>query len=384
LKKETAVPPQPRFPFIYSYPYGRRRFLQAASATMAALTLANCRTNLTGETTTPRTPSGDGNNTLHIYTWSNYIDQDIVKTFTERTGLKVIFDIFDSNEVMLTKLQSGGGNAYSLIYPSDYMVSQMVDLDMLTALDSDRLPGMKQLKSRWANPGYDPNNAHSVPFSTGTTGLIYNREATPGVPEDWDFLWQARPQISRRFTLLDDMREVLGATLKSLGYSYNTNDATQIEAAYRKLLELKPDIAAFKTGGFEDEILAGDLAVAMAYSSDAIALTLQDPGLAYQIPRSGTSLWTDTMAIPATAPNPDAAYQWLNFMLEPEVARVTAERFFLGTVNQTAFEQLPPELKGNRDLYPEDDVLDRSEGIAPISTASNDLFDRFWTELTSA
>jgi spermidine/putrescine transport system substrate-binding protein len=351
---------------------------------VAAVTLANCRANLTAPTVAPGDSSTSGENTLHIYTWSNYIDRDTVTAFRDQTGVKVIFDIFDSNEVMLTKLQSGGGNAYSLIYPSDYMVSQMVDLDMLTALDSDRLPGMKQLKSRWANPGYDPNNAHSVPFSTGTTGLIYNREATPGVPEDWDFLWQARPQISRRFTLLDDMREVLGATLKSLGYSYNTNDATQIEAAYRKLLELKPDIAAFKTGGFEDEILAGDLAVAMAYSSDAIALTLQDPGLAYQIPRSGTSLWTDTMAIPATAPNPDAAYQWLNFMLEPEVARVTAERFFLGTVNQTAFEQLPPELKGNRDLYPEDDVLDRSEGIAPISTASNDLFDRFWTELTSA
>ncbi|MEB3313814.1 MAG: spermidine/putrescine ABC transporter substrate-binding protein [Cyanobacteriota bacterium] len=378
------MPLKPRFPLVHSYPYGRRRFLQAASGTVAALTLANCRTNLTGETTTPRNPSGDGKDTLHIYTWSNYIDQDMVRSFTERTGLKVIFDIFDSNEVMLTKLQSGGGNAYSLIYPSDYMVSQMVDLAMLTALDADRLPGIKNLKSRWANPGYDPNNAHSVPFSTGTTGLIYNREATPGVPEDWEFLWQARPQISRRFTLLDDTREVLGATLKSLGYSYNTNDATQIEAAYRKLLALKPHIAAFKTGGFEDEILAGDLAVAMAYSADAIPLTRQDTNLAYQIPGSGTSLWTDTMAIPATAPNPEAAYQWINFMLEPEIARVTAERFFLGTVNQAAFEQLPPELKNNRDLYPEEEVLDRSEGIAPLATASNDLFDRFWTEITSA
>ncbi len=378
------MPPQPLFPPDPGYRYTRRHFLQGAGTTVAALTLANCRANLTGQTTTPDNSSSGGKNTLHIYTWSNYIDQDTVTAFTDQTGVKVIFDIFDSNEVMLTKLQSGGGNAYSLIYPSDYMVTQMVDLGMLTALDPDRLPGIKNLKSRWANPGYDPNNAHSMPFSTGTTGLVYSREVTPGVPEDWEFLWQASPQISRRFTLLDDTREVLGATLKSLGYSYNTNDATQIEAAYRKLLALKPHIAAFKSGGFEDEILAGDLAVAMAYSADAIPLTRQDTNLAYLIPRSGTSLWTDTMAIPTTAPNPEAAYQWINFMLEPEVARVTAERFLFSTVNQAAFEQLPPELQNNRDLYPEEEVLDHSEGIAPLSTASNDLFDRFWTEITSA
>jgi spermidine/putrescine transport system substrate-binding protein len=378
------VPPQPLFPPDPGYRYTRRHFLQGAGTTVAALTLANCRANLTGQTAAPDNSNSGGKNTLHIYTWSNYIDQDTVTAFTDQTGVKVIFDIFDSNEVMLTKLQSGGGNAYSLIYPSDYMVTQMVDLGMLTALDPDRLPGIKNLKSRWANPGYDPNNAHSMPFSTGTTGVVYNREVTPGVPEDWEFLWQASPQISRRFTLLDDTREVLGATLKSLGYSYNTNDATQIEAAYRKLLEIKPHIAAFKSGGFEDEILAGDLAVAMAYSADAIPLTRQDTNLAYLIPRSGTSLWTDTMAIPTTAPNPEAAYQWINFMLEPEVARVTAERFLFSTVNQAAFEQLPPELQNNRNLYPEEEVLDRSEGIAPLATASNDLFDRFWTEITSA
>ena len=375
---------QPPFPPPPRYRYDRRHFLRASGATVAAVTLANCRTNLTGKINAPGNPSDGGKNTLHIYTWSNYIDQDTVAAFTEQTGLKVIFDTVDSNEVMLAKLQSGGGNAYSLIYPSDYMVTQMVDLDMLMALDPDRLQGVKNLKFRWANPSYDPNNAHSMPFSTGTTGLIYNREVTPGVPEDWEFLWQASPKISRQFTLLDDTREVLGATLKSLGYSYNTNDATQIEAAFRKLLELKPHIAAFKSGGFEDEILAGDLAVAMAYSADAIALTRQDTNLAYVIPRSGTSLWTDTMAIPATAPNPEAAYQWINFMLEPEVARVTAERFLFSTVNQAAFEQLPAELKNNRNLYPEEEVLDRSEGIAPLATASNDLFDRFWTEITSA
>jgi spermidine/putrescine transport system substrate-binding protein len=133
---------------------------------------------------------------------------------------------------------------------------------------------------------------------------------------DWEFLWANQSALSRRITLIDDMRETLGATLKSLGYSYNTNNPTEIEAAYNRLLELQPAIAAFKTTGFESELLAGDLSVSMAYSSDAIALTLEDDRMEYILPASGSSLWTDTLAIPSTAPNVEAAYQWINFMLE--------------------------------------------------------------------
>jgi spermidine/putrescine transport system substrate-binding protein len=180
------------------------------------------------------------------------------------------------------------------------------------------------------------------------------------------------------------MREVVGAALKSLGYSYNTNDPGQIKAAYRKLLELKPHIAAFKTNGFEDEILSGDLEVSMAYSIDAIPLIRANNRLEYLIPRSGTSIWTDTMAIPTSAPNGDAAYQWINFMLEPEIARVMTERFFLGTVNQAALDRLSPELKNNRSLYPKAETLANSETIQPLTTASNDLFDRLWTEMTNS
>ncbi len=357
----------------------RRRFLKVSAATLTGLTLTNCRRNLTAGSS-----GGNGQNTLYIYTWANYTDQDITKLFTQRTGINVVFDVFDSNEVMLTKLQSGGGSVYSIIYPTDYMVSQMIGLGMLTKLDPGRLTGMKNLRSRWTNPPYDQQNAHSVPFSTGTTGLLYNRDAGIGQPEDWDFLWDNRQSLSRRITLIDDMREVVGATLKSLGYSYNTNDAAQIKAAYGKLLKLKPYIAAFKTNGFEDEILSGDLAIVMAYSIDAIPLIRANKRLEYLIPRSGTSIWTDTMAIPTSAPNVDAAYQWINFMLEPEVARVMTERFSLGTVNQAALDRLSPELKNNQSLYPKAEILTQSETIQPLTTASNDLFDRLWTEMTNS
>ncbi|NJL45081.1 MAG: spermidine/putrescine ABC transporter substrate-binding protein [Leptolyngbyaceae cyanobacterium SM2_3_12] len=362
--------------------------MQGSAAAVAGLTLANCRQNLTGvqptdgETATPA--AGDGGDTLHIYTWANYTDAGLIEAFTERTGINVIVDTFDSNEIMLTKMQAGGGSAYSLIYPSDYMVSEMIDLNLLAELDQPRIAGLDNLKEKWVNPGYDPNNAHSVPFSWGTTGLLYNLDAVPSAPADWDFLWANQPALSRRITMLDDMRETLGAVLKSLGYSYNTNDPDEINAAFNRLLELRPDIAAFKTTGFESEILSGDLGVSMAYSSDAIALTLEDDRLGYVIPASGASLWTDTMAIPVTAPNGDAAYQWINFLLEPEVAKAAVERLLFASANQAAFDLLPPEIQNNQSLYPPDEILAKCEGIVAVEDATNDLFDQYWTQITSA
>ncbi len=357
----------------------RRRFLQGSAAVMAGLAATNCRQNLSGP---PRVGSSDG--ALHIYTWANYTDDGLAQAFTEQTGIPVVVDIFDSNEIMLTKLQAGGGDAYSIIYPSDYMVSEMIELDMLTELDQSRITGLENLKAQWANPAYDPGNAHSVPFNWGTTGLLYNSEAAPSSPIDWDFLWDNQPALSRRITLLDDMRETLGATLKSLGYSYNSTNPAEIEAAYRRLLELQPHIAAFKTTGFENELLSGDLSVAMVYSSDGIELTLEDDRIEYVIPASGSSLWTDTLAIPTTAPNVDAAYQWINFLLEPEVARAAVERLYFATANQAAFDLLPNDIRENPDLYPPDEILAKSEGIVGVDEATTDLFDQFWTEVTSA
>lgn len=358
----------------------RRRFLQGSAALTAGLAAANCRQNLSG----PPSGGSGGDGALHIYTWANYTDDGLAAAFTERTGIPVVVDIFDSNEVMLTRLQAGGGDAYSIIYPSDYMVSEMIDLGLLTELDQGRITGLGNLKAKWQNPAYDANNAHSVPFCWGTTGLLYNREATPSAPADWDFLWENQDALSRRITLIDDMRETLGATLKSLGYSYNSNNPAEIEAAYDRLLELRPHIAAFKTTGFENELLGGDLSVSMAYSSDAIALTLEDDRMEYIIPASGSSLWTDTLAIPATAPNVAAAYQWISFILEPEVASAAVERLFFATANQAAFDRLPAEIQTNEDLYPPEAILAKSEGIVAVDTASTDLFDQFWTQVTSA
>ncbi|MCU0525507.1 MAG: spermidine/putrescine ABC transporter substrate-binding protein [Elainella sp. Prado103] len=363
----------------------RRRFLQFSAAAVSTVALSNCARNL-GEAPAEQ-PSQSANilddSVLHIYTWADYSNTDLYQRFTEKTGIQVVSDVYDSNETMLAKLQAGGGNQYSIIYPSDYMVRQMIDAQLLLKLDRSKLVGLDNLMDRWQNPPYDPNSAHSLPFNWGTTGLIYNTEVLKTTPEDWDFLWENQPELAGKMTLLDDVRETLGMVLKSLGYSYNATDPTQIEAAAQQLLTLKPALSGFQTYGWEDQLIAGDLSICMTYSTLGNLLPLDNPQLVYVIPQSGTSIWTDTMAVPAKAPNVAAAYAWMNFILDPDNSAFAATQLKLGTPNQAAFGKLPTEIQAKKTLYPTAAMIAKGEGITPVGEAQT-LYDTLWTEIKSA
>ncbi|MGF1461503.1 MAG: PotD/PotF family extracellular solute-binding protein [Leptolyngbyaceae cyanobacterium] len=371
----------------------RRRFLQGSAAAIAGVTLANCRQNIAqqsgsetdanAETSSNEGGSSSASGPLHVYTWADYTSDEIVSAFIEKTGIEVIVDIYDSNETMLAKMQAGGGDAYSILYPSDYMVQEMIGLNMLTKMDKDRISGIENIFDKWQDPVYDSGNTHSVPFAWGTTGLLYNAQTTSPAPQDWDYLWDNSSSLARRMTLLDDVRETMGMVLKSLGYSYNSTDPDEIEEAYNKLVELKPALASFMSFGFEDGLLSGDLAVVMAYSVDALSSIAEDDSLDYIIPESGSSVWTDTMVIPTTAPNVDAAYEWINFNLNPEIAQLNTETLFNATPNKVAYENLSDELKSDTKLFPPQDLLDKCEGIAPVGDASA-IYDEYWTRVTSA
>jgi spermidine/putrescine transport system substrate-binding protein len=307
----------------------------------------------------------------------------LLDRFAKETGIKAVADVFDSNEAMLARLQAGGGGAYSIVYPSDYMVQNMMALGMLSQLDFSRITGIERLSPRFLNPEYDPGNLHSVPISWGTTGLIYNPQKLQKVPEDWNYLWENQQQLSKRMTLLNDVREVMGAVLKMLGYSYNSRNAQQIQEAYEKLAQLKPNLASFTTDTWRDQMLSGDLLIAMCYSSDANEVIEENKNLQYVIPQSGSSLWMDTLVIPKTAPNPEGAYAWINFMLQPDVAAQISQRLSFATPNQEAFNQLPAEVKNNPRLFPKNSELERCESVAPVGNLST-VYENYWTKLTSA
>ncbi len=375
----------------YCLRHSRRRFLQLSAAALSGVALSNCRgalerpSNSAASPTaqTASTSSGQGSKQLYLYTWADYAGQDLFKRFTEQTGIEVIHDVYDSNETMLAKLQAGGGKQYSIIYPSDYFVQQMLDLNLLTKLDQSRIRGLDTLRDRWKNPSYDPNNTHTVPFNWGTTGVIYNTKVWTQAPQDWSDLWKFQDGVAGKLTLLDDVREVMGATLRSLGYSYNSTNDKEIEEAYNKLREIKPAVASFQTYGWEDQLASGDLAMCMTFSPLGNLLPAEQPQLKFVIPASGTSLWTDTIAIPVSAPNPDAAYEWINFILQPENAAAAVNELKIATPNQPGFDLLSGELKNNPTLFPPEALLAKCEGLTPVGDKL-EVYERFWTQLKSA
>ncbi|WP_254567733.1 PotD/PotF family extracellular solute-binding protein [Oscillatoria sp. HE19RPO] len=368
----------------------RRQFLQQSAAALSGLALSSCGWTLGGQPS-PELDEDAANlavdstasNELFIYTWADYTDADLLESFTEQTGIRVIVDIYDSNEAMLAKMQAGGGSSYSIIYPSDYMVGRMVQLQLLRPLERSRLEGLDNLFEKFQDPEYDRENRYSVPFTWGTTGLIYNSAKLSTPPDDWDYLWTHQSELSRRLTLMNDVREVIGAGLRSLGYSYNSTDSAQLHAAYEHLVNLKPALANFTTDGWRDLILAGDLEVAMGYSFDALSVSDENPDLEYVVPMSGSSLWTDTMVIPRSAPNVQGAYAWMNFMFQPRVAADLIERLYFATPNRAAYNLLSQELRENPTLFPPESVLERCQGILPLSTEKEKEYARYWIRLKS-
>jgi spermidine/putrescine transport system substrate-binding protein len=359
----------------------RRQFLRASLVGATALGLSSCGWRL-AEVKSEQAVQGDAD-TLYIYTWAGYTDDDLLNRFYQETGIKVVADVFDSNESMLARIQAGGGSAYSVIYPSEYMVQKMVGLKLLTPLDHSLLIGLDELFPQFQNPVYDPGNHFSVPISWGTTGLIYNTKLLKDVPTDWDYLWQNQDKLAKRLTLINDVREVMGASQRRLGYSYNSTNPQEIRAGYEQLVKLKPAIASFTTDAWRSQMLVGDLMVAMCYSSDAAEIMPENEDLQYITPKSGSSLWTDTLVIPKTAPNPTGAYRWINYMLQADISKELVERLSFATPSQVAYQMLSEETRNDPTLFPPAAVIAKSEGIAPLDEKTTELMDQYWTRLTS-
>jgi spermidine/putrescine transport system substrate-binding protein len=375
----------------------RRKFLTqtayATSALAGASTLAACgifekdpQSADSGKEEVTR-PVTQDKQTLYIYGWATYVNnQEVLEGFTKETGIKVVGDAYDSNEVMLAKLEaSGGRSGYSIIYPSDYMVTQMRDLKLLAPLNKKLLPNLKNISENYLSLPHDRGAVFSIPVSLGTTGLAYNVKAVRSIvgeePTDWNYLWEHKSKL--RITLVNDPREVMGMALHILGNSYNTKESDKIEQAFQKLRELMPAIANFTTDAWRDPLASGDLMMCMAFSGDAISLARQDPNIKYILPNSGTSIWTDTMAIPRGASNIEGAHAWINYVMKPEVAAKISDSNSFGTTNKIAKSMIPDDLKAISALEPTEAMISKSGRITKLEPEVLQIYEGFWTRLTT-
>jgi len=300
-----------------------------------------------------------GGNTLTIYNWGDYIDPELITQFEEETGIKVIYQTFDSNEAMMTKIAQGG-TTYDVAVPSEYAISKMLEEDLLLEIDHSKLPNLEHIDPRFMHLSFDPDNAYSIPYFWGTVGVLFNPEAVGDLTfESWNDLWDE--SLRNDILLLDGAREVIGMGLNSLGYSLNDTDEGHLQEAKAKLDKLTPNVKAIVGDEIKMLLANEEAAVGLVWSGDASEIMDENEKLDYIVPSEGSNLWFDNMVIPKTAKNIEGAHQFINFMLDPEVAAVNAEYVGYSTPNASALELLDEEISGDERFYPDEELTSRLE-----------------------
>lgn len=321
----------------------------------------------------------DSTEVLNIYNVGDYIDEELITKFEEETGIKVLYETYDTNEMMYQKVKSGSTN-YDLVFPSDYMVEKMINEDLLQKVDFKNIPNIKYIDKDFLNPIYDENNEYSVPYMWGTFGILYNKKMVKEQVDSWEILWD--PKYKSNIMMFDSVRDTMAIGLKKLGYSINSIDPKQINEAKDALMKQKDLVLAYVNDEGKDRLLGEEVAMGIIYSGDAVTLMDENPNLEYVIPKEGTNKWVDAMCIPKTAQNKKEAELFINFLLDPENAKVNTEYIGYSTPNEGALKLLDKEITENPVAYPSQEVLDKCETFIDLGDKIK-LYDRAWIELKS-
>lgn len=316
---------------------------------------------------------------LNLFIWSEYMDPSVLKEFEQRYQCRVNVDLYEDVESMLAKVQGGGVSRYDVVVPSDHVVPAMIQLKLLAPLRHEHLPNLRHLDARFVNPDYDPGNRYTVAYQWGTVGLLARNDPN-ALPETWGLLFDPRQQAGE-FLLMDSMRDQLGAALKYRGHSLNSTNAAHLRAARDLLLDAKKRSLGFEGSvGAKNKVLARAARLAVVYSGEGVRAMREDPDTVYFIPREGSIIWVDSLAIPAKAPQPDLAEKFINFVLEPEVSARISRYTQFATPNKAARALLPESDLNNPALYPPADTLSRLEFLRDLGPRLR-LYDEAWTQI---
>jgi putrescine transport system substrate-binding protein len=341
--------------------------------------------------------AADADKVLNIYNWSDYIGPDVVPNFEKATGIHVNYDTYDSNETLEAKL-AAGSSGYDLVVPSlTPFLARQVKGGFYQELDKTKLPNAvhldKALLDRMAK--FDPGNAHAMPWTTGTNGIAYNADLIKArmadAPTD-SFAILFDPDVVAKFkdcgiSLLDSPTEVFPAALNYLKLDPDSQKPGDLKQAAELLMKIRPFIRKFDSSEYINDLANGDLCLAFGYSSDiGIARRrAQEAGkgvkVVYVIPKEGTQRWIDTMAIPKDAPHPDAAYQFMNYIMQPEVMAQTSNAVFIQSGNADALKFVKPDISGDKGLFPPANVEATLYTISPSSPEIDRLRTRLWARI---
>jgi len=312
------------------------------------------------------------------------MDQDVITLFEEETGIKVVYDEFETNEIMYPKVETGASE-YDVICPSDYMISKMIESDLLSELNFDNMPNAKANigEQYWEqSKGFDPENKYSVPYCWGTVGILYNKTMVEEPVDSWSILWDEKYADS--ILMQDSVRDAFMVALKLNGNSMNTLDETELAAARDLLIKQKPLVQAYVIDQVRDKMIGGEAALGVIYSGEAIFTQRENPDLEYVVPKEGSNVWIDSWCIPKAAQHVENAEKFLNFLCRPDIALKNFKYITYSTPNDAARELIEDDdIRNSEIAFPDEETLARCETFTYLGDDADEVYNQLWREVKS-
>ena len=317
-----------------------------------------------------------------VYNWGEYMDPDVITQFEKETGIKVVYEEFETNEIMYPKVKSGAV-AYDLVCPSDYMIQRMIGEDMLAKINFDNIPNYKNIGKSYIDgaKSFDPKNEYSVPYIWGTVGILYNKKMVKEPVDSWDILWD--PKYKDQILMQDSVRDSFAVALKKLGYSLNSTDMDELEEAKNLLLRQKPNVQAYVIDQVRDKMIGNEAALGVIYSGEAIYVQKENPDIDYVVPKEGSNLWLDCWVIPKNCKNKEGAEKFLNFLCRPEIGVMNFDYITYSTPNEASRKLLPEEIQKNPIAFPGDDIISRCETFRYLGEEADAYYNKLWRSIKS-
>lgn len=318
-------------------------------------------------------------NKLNLFIWSEYIDPQIVRDFEAQTRSKVTVDVYEDAESMLAKIQGGGDALYDLVVPPDYMVSVMTHLNLLAPLRHENMPNLGNLDEKFASPPFDAGNKYTAAYQWGTVGL-YVRDGKSKIDESWSAVFAPDKQPGA-LVLIDSVRDLFSAALKYRGYSLNSTNPRELLEARDLILAAKKRCLSFEGSvAGANKVLGGQAVAAIVYSGEGARGMADDKATRYFIPREGSQIWVDNMAVLARAPHRALAEKFINYILDAKVGARLSNYTKFATPNRAARAFIKPELLQNPAIYPGSETMAKLEFLRDLGPATK-LYDQLWTQI---
>ena len=328
--------------------------------------------------------SGSGENgQVIVYNWGEYIDPETIEMFEEETGIEVVYDEFETNEIMYPKVESGAAS-YDVICPSDYMIQKMIDHDLLAEINFENIPNIKNIGQQYLEQSreFDPENKYSVPYCIDTVGILYNKSMVEGPVDSWSILWDET--YADNILMQDSVRDAFMTALKLNGCSMNTLDEGELEAAKNSLIDQKPLVQAYVIDQVRDKMIGGEAAIGVIYSGEAIFTQKENPDLVYVIPEEGTNVWIDSWVILKNAPNKENAEKFIDFMCREDIALMNFDYITYSTPNVAARDLIEDEdIKNSEIAFPDLSQYDNLETFHYLGAEGDELYNNLWKEVKS-